>query len=670
MYDLIVFDESECIIKEFCSPFMKHPAETKRMLDTLCAAAKQVIFADADMEGKTVRHIEDLRKRGFEELSAEDKIELNVHSVTELTITEVEDSCGKNLCIVNTYHAMPRKFFITSIIEYFAHAIANLLKQGKNVAVKTHHGPNEIEALAGILRSYCPQKVIHTLHANVDDKATKLTDFEGFWKTSNCLIFSPLVDCGISFDDIHFHHMFGWFNGQTSNAQNCVQGLMRVRKLVDESVFNLICCTSQPHEKQKPATIADIDHHVRSNRQLMLKLGIGTSDNPVVYDRIARFIRTTIGVGAPDLAQLQYSVILENNLNANDWSQCLFQYLHNHGCNVEWYDPPRDWTRDELPDFSPVYARTKVLLREEQCRQIADCAVLDQDELLRLTKKRKRQGIGEELSLEEKQTLDLHFIMQTYKCQETADHLVNEAFIATFGGERGLNAYRRMREFAEHSILRVNSNNLDDFIYDRIDRGIPLREIVTRFAAQQGSADVGKRLQVEASGEIPKLYWLCELIERGPWLSDGVKFLGKEHSASTVEHAINTPTNQDWFVQNADHFSNTFQTYKGSTNLCKCTDGGIVTQICCNVYLTWLRHALKQCFLHLRVDQVRRGKLKNNVFYAITIGKWNHPLIDTSFMAPYTCDMDVMVVDEDEDGDADDDDVLMEQANAVPEVAC
>eukprot|EP00798_Chlamydomonas_sp_ICE-L_P028856 gene28856-32044_t len=105
-------------------------------------------------------------------------------------------------------------------VDLFTHKFTSFIKQvyGLEEVIKKELGESK-------------NVVIHTR----DTDKNLLKDVQNLWKTADCLIYSPTVAAGISFEDIHFDSLVGYMdNGfKTPAVDLSLQQLFRVRNLTD-----------------------------------------------------------------------------------------------------------------------------------------------------------------------------------------------------------------------------------------------------------------------------------------------------------------------------------------------------------------------------------------------------------------------------------------------------
>jgi len=71
-----------------------------------------------------------------------------------------------------------------------------------------------------------------------DDKENlKLKYVNEIWKGCDDLIYTPTVEAGVIFDQIHFNKIFGVYSNKSTSPRSFLQMLARIRKTSDNELI-------------------------------------------------------------------------------------------------------------------------------------------------------------------------------------------------------------------------------------------------------------------------------------------------------------------------------------------------------------------------------------------------------------------------------------------------
>lgn len=110
--------------------------------------------------------------------------------------------------------------------------------------------------------------ILHTRDTNKDD----LKNVNKLWKTADCVVYSPSVTAGISFEHEHFDHLVAYFENSTMtpSVDMAIQQLYRVRKVPEMTVY--IKDTNLWDKERYPCTEDEIDNILSNNISKVVSL--------------------------------------------------------------------------------------------------------------------------------------------------------------------------------------------------------------------------------------------------------------------------------------------------------------------------------------------------------------------------------------------------------------
>ncbi len=96
---------------------------------------------------------------------------------------------------------------------------------------------NKARKIHAFLRSAFPEKVMKFYCSDTGDKK----DFSNVTETFdgvNLLMYTPTLTAGVSFEKHHYDSMYGIFDRNTADVEQCMQMMGRIRNLKDKH-FNI-----------------------------------------------------------------------------------------------------------------------------------------------------------------------------------------------------------------------------------------------------------------------------------------------------------------------------------------------------------------------------------------------------------------------------------------------
>lgn len=128
----------------------------------------------------------------------------------------------------------------------FTQMVFEHLRDGKRVVVASMSKSYTNRLYDALVKEFGGDADIGIAKVNADHEGGKAHHAPGFvvdntttWKTLRCLIYSPSIGAGVSFEELHFDVMFiyGYVCKQTPTAADVLQMMHRVRQLIDDKVY-------------------------------------------------------------------------------------------------------------------------------------------------------------------------------------------------------------------------------------------------------------------------------------------------------------------------------------------------------------------------------------------------------------------------------------------------
>ena len=197
-YDLIIIDEVESVLNQFNSPTFKNKSkETFKYFTQLLSFSKKCIFLDGD-----------LSNRGYSFINSISSEQINIINKIKME--------HKTYNIVND-----RNEYITNIICD--------LDNNKNIAIISQ-SRSECDNFYNLLSNKFENKIIK-IYTSFTDDLEKIKDINEEWLNCDCLIYSPTIEAGCSFNHNHYDKIYGILCNNTTSQRSYMQMLSRIRKI-------------------------------------------------------------------------------------------------------------------------------------------------------------------------------------------------------------------------------------------------------------------------------------------------------------------------------------------------------------------------------------------------------------------------------------------------------
>ena len=200
-FDYLILDEMVYTLSHLCS-FVKYKTDCFRVLKQYIRDTQRVIACDALLDNTCVELLQQLR--GRERVCV---VENQYQSFTDRTYEIIKDKTRDQFSIVNDI-----------ILE---------LVNGRKLAVATSS-----KKFGEKLRNNCIKHDINVLFISAD---TDFVDVDK-WNNYQCLIYTPTIAMGVSFNELYFDKTIGYFDSNSCSAEYVAQMLLRVRNVVDKKM--------------------------------------------------------------------------------------------------------------------------------------------------------------------------------------------------------------------------------------------------------------------------------------------------------------------------------------------------------------------------------------------------------------------------------------------------
>jgi hypothetical protein len=205
-YDIVVIDEIESCLTQLVSPTNIKSNTNHQLFQRFIHDAKKVFCMDAFLSAHSQETI--------------DTIKPNTQTIT----------------IVNSYKTK-QNWTATEIDKYknlTEHAIT-ALKNGKKIVFVCG-----IKKVAMDFTSKIPANIKYKLYTgDSSDAEKKFLNIDNEWCNYDCLVYTGVITCGVSFDPIkpHYDSIYCYISPQGSSARDIHQSLQRVRNFKETNLY-------------------------------------------------------------------------------------------------------------------------------------------------------------------------------------------------------------------------------------------------------------------------------------------------------------------------------------------------------------------------------------------------------------------------------------------------
>ncbi len=207
--DIIILDEIESILNQFTSPYIKNLRIIWEIFEYLLKKSKKILCMDANVTQRTINLL----------INTYNKDEIIYHNNTYSTINN-------------------DKYYIMFNFKIFLTKLNKLIEEDNKIVIPIN-SLKKAKIIYNYIRINYPKKQIKIYSSETDDyiKQKDLKDINKNWCKYDIIIYTPCITAGISFDEIHFNYLFGYFTNQSCDVYTIYQMLYRVRNLKENKIY-------------------------------------------------------------------------------------------------------------------------------------------------------------------------------------------------------------------------------------------------------------------------------------------------------------------------------------------------------------------------------------------------------------------------------------------------
>jgi hypothetical protein len=211
--DLLILDESESIFGQFASPYCKNNLRTIwEIFEFLLKTSKKVICMDANLGERTFNVFNKL------------------YNISDMYLH------------YNTYSTMANDEYIFIMnMKKFIEKLEENIRMNKRIVI-----PINSLKIAKLINKYImdnfKEKKVCLYSSESDDLVKKkdLSNVNREWLKYDIIIYTPSITAGISFEQIHFDCVFGYFTNRSCDVYTLLQMLYRVRNVKEKKIYLFI----------------------------------------------------------------------------------------------------------------------------------------------------------------------------------------------------------------------------------------------------------------------------------------------------------------------------------------------------------------------------------------------------------------------------------------------
>jgi len=348
--DLVILDEIESIWTQFSSGNLKDYYGVINTFTYLIRITKKIIIMDANLSKRTLRLIRHIRPQT--------DIEINYY--------------------VNRYNpSHDYKYYIASKQILYT-AIYKYLRDKKKIAIMTNSLKESLEVAEFIGERIVGTKLMVYNSRIKQSKRTKhFADVNTYWKKYDCIICSPTVSAGVSFEEEYFDCVFGLFKSESCNVETCRQMLGRIRNVKEKLIYLSLSGIKQPQDEY-PENPDCVRKHLKYHREKLIKnarnYGIELLNFEILENGHSDYYDT-----------FAYQLVSENiafdNKSKNNFCGRFIYQLKLIGTNIEFITQPETIgiSATDVDKISTWISTTKENVKVKRSTIIADAENIDAD---------------------------------------------------------------------------------------------------------------------------------------------------------------------------------------------------------------------------------------------------------------------------------------------------
>lgn len=301
--DLLILDEIESIWSQFSSGNLTDYCGIMSVYRYLLSYSTKIIVMDAHLNSRTHRLLKYVRPTYDDE----------VHKY------------------VNHYNPSHDYKYIVIPRTVFYCVMLRKVDNEKKIMILTN-SIKESNEMYELLINHNPKLKIGLYNSRTKEskKARHFSNVTKYWTQYDCIICTPTVSAGISYEVEYFDCIFGSFNSMSCNVETCRQMLCRVRNIKSKKVYLNIKSRSRESDLY-PTDPETIKKYLKTNRNKLLEDAKGQGIEVLNFEYNVK--------GDLDFYDnFPYQLVAENiafeNRSKNNFRHLFIKYIRKSGCTV------------------------------------------------------------------------------------------------------------------------------------------------------------------------------------------------------------------------------------------------------------------------------------------------------------------------------------------------
>lgn len=207
--DLLILDESESILNQFSSPYIKNIKMIWEIFQFLLKTSKKILFMDANITCRSINLL---------------------HNIFNNNNIIYHHNFYSTICNDFYYLIFNFNSFISLLCYY--------IDKNNKIIIPVNSLKKAKIIYKFLITKYKKLNIkIYTSETNDFEKKEDLSDVNLHWLKYDIIIYSPTITAGISFEMKHFDYLFGYFTNSSCDVYSIYQMIHRVRNLNKHKIY-------------------------------------------------------------------------------------------------------------------------------------------------------------------------------------------------------------------------------------------------------------------------------------------------------------------------------------------------------------------------------------------------------------------------------------------------
>jgi hypothetical protein len=431
--NLVILDEVESIWNQFSSGNLVDYYGVINTFTYLIRHSTKIVVMDANLSKRSTRLIQYLRP-DFEK-------EINLY--------------------INNYNPSYDYKYLFVDKSLFYLLIGKHLAEGSKIVIMTNSIKETNQLSQYIAEQFKSIKMIVYNSKTIQSKKTKhFSNVNVYWKKYDCVIYSPTVSAGVSFEVEHFNYVFASFTSMSCNVETCRQMLGRVRNIGKKTIY-LNIKSAKSVEDKYPTTPDNVKYHLRYHRQKLVKNASAAGLLNFEYMQNGQ---------AEYYDNFAYQLVAENiafdNKSKNDFCKRLLYYFDQTGTDYKFIDSESytifGFTKADITKIKLKIENNKININKHMIESILEAETIDQTKYNEL---RNKINKCQDVSQEESKAMD------KFKINNTLGVEADAILVDIFMNNHNLKIFNMTKSLLSNETTRNDINKMRRHLMSGADLG-------------------------------------------------------------------------------------------------------------------------------------------------------------------------------------------------------